>query len=287
MALDNGSMSPADMAAVMGNNNGFGNDCFGGWWMMWFLLILMIGGGWNNWGGGFGGNGNGFLPYMGATSDVQRGFDQSAIINAINGVSSQIGNGFADNAVAQCQGNATTVAAITNGQYATANAINGAKDSITGTLYTNQLANTQAMNGIAMGLQNSLASTQAGLADVKYTVATENCADRQALSTGIQSLLAQGNNNTNGIVNAITQGVQSIKDDLCADRIAAKDAQIQNLQSQLNMANLAASQTAQTAQLLTYGSQQAQNIVNTCCPKPVPAYVVSNPSCGCNGGFVG
>jgi hypothetical protein len=98
----------------------------------------------------------------------------------------------------------------------------------------------------------------------------------------------QGNINTNEIVKAVSQGVQSIKDDLCADRLAAKDAQIQALQNQLNMASLAASQTAQTAQLLTYGNQQAQNIVNQCCPKPVPAYVVANPNgCGCGGYYGG
>lgn len=291
MALENGSMSPADMAAVMGNNNGngWGSDGFSGWWMMLWILAFMTGGGWMNGFGGFGGMGGmgsmgAFIPYIGATADVQRGFDQSATIGAINNLSAQVGAGFADAAVATCQGNANTVAAITNGQYATAQAINGAKDSLNSTLYTNQLANSQAMNSLAMGLQNSVASTQAGLADVKYTVATENSADRQALCNSVNELLAQGNANTNALSNVISQGIQSIKDDLCADRLAAKDAQIQNLQSQLNMATLAASQTAQTAQLLTYGNQQAQNIIESCCPKAKPSYIVPNP-CGCGNGY--
>jgi hypothetical protein len=202
---------------------------------------------------------------------VQRGFDQQATTSQISQLQTQVGQGFADAAVANCQGNANTVAAITNGQYATAQAITGAKDTV-----------AQGMNQLAMSLQNCCCENRQGIADLKYTVATEACADRAAVTNGLQELTAQNNMNTNAITAAINSGIQSIKDDLCADRLAAKDAQIQNLQNQLNMATLAASQTAQTAQLLTYGNQQAQNIINTCCPPPKPAYIVSNPNgCGC------
>ena len=285
MALENGSgLSAADVAAVMGNgnNNGWGNDGFGGWWVI--LLILLCMGG--NWGGnGFGG-GMGAVPYIGQQADIQRGFDQQATTGQIAALQAQVGNGFSDAAVARCQGNANLTAAITGGQYATAQAITTAKDTLNGTLNSNQIADVQAHNQLAMSLQQCCCDNRAATADLKYTVATEACADRAAVTNGLQELTAQNNMNTNSITKEIRDGIQAIKDELCADRIAAKDAQIQALQNQLNMASLAASQTAQTAQLLTYGNQQAQNIINSCCPKPVPAYAVPNPnSCGCGNGF--
>ena len=75
----NGGLSAADVAAVMGNNsNGFGFGGDGAWWFI--LLILLFAG--NGWGNGYG---NG-----GACADVQRGFDQSALINGINGINSTL-----------------------------------------------------------------------------------------------------------------------------------------------------------------------------------------------------
>lgn len=286
MAFENGGgMSPADVAAVMGNNNGngwgFGNDS-GAWWIIILFLFAMMGN-WGNNGGNGGGGYMGAVPYIGATADVQRGFDQQATSAGIASLQSQVGNGFADAAVARCQGNANTVAAITNGNYATAQAITGAKDTINGTLYANQLANNQAMNGIAMSLQNCCCENRANIADLKYTVATENCADRQAISDGIRDLMAQGAANTNAIVQSQTQGFQSVLDKLCQLELDGLKNENQNLRTQLNMAALTASQTAQTSRLIQDNNAQTQAIVNSCCPKPVPAYVVANPNCGCGG----
>lgn len=287
MAFENGGgMSPADVAAVMGNNNGngwgFGNDS-GAWWIIILFLFAMMG----NWGNNGGNGGGGYMmsavPYIGATADVQRGFDQQATSAGIASLQAQVGNGFADAAVARCQGNANTVAAITNGNYATAQAITGAKDTINGTLYANQLANNQAMNGIAMSLQNCCCENRANIADLKYTVATENCADRQAISDGIRDLMAQGTANTNAIVQSQTQGFQSVLDKLCQLELDGLKNENQNLRTQLNMAALTASQTAQTSRLIQDNNAQTQAIVNSCCPKPVPAYVVANPNCGCGG----
>lgn len=272
MSFENGNgLSAADMAAVMrgGNGNGWGTDGFGAWWIVLFMLFAFMGNG--NWGNGGYGVG-GAVPYIGATADIQRGFDQSATINAIGNLSTQVGQGFADAAVAQCQGNANITAAITNGQYATAQAITGAKDTV-----------AQGMNALGLNLLQGNCDNKAGLADVKYTIATEACADRAAVTNGLQQLTMQNNANTNAITQTINNGVQSIKDDLCADRLAAKDAQIQALQNQLNMATLSGSQVAQTADLKDYVAQLVQQAVTSCCPKPQPAYVVPNPNCGCGG----
>lgn len=269
MALENGGMSPADVAAVMntnGNGWGFGNDS-GAWWIVILFLFAMMGNG--NWGNGGYGNGGG-APYV--VADVQRGFDQSATINAISNLSTQVGNGFADAAVARCAGDANITAAVTNAQFGVTQAIGGAKDTI-----------ANGMNQLAMSLQNCCCENRAGLADLKYTVATENCADRQALNDGLRDLMAQNVQNTNAIVQSQNSGFQSVLDKLCQLELDNVKRENDQLRTQLNMANLAASQTAQTAQILQGQNAQAQYITNTCCPKPVPAYTVPNPNCGCGG----
>lgn len=80
MSLTASDMTPADIAAVTGNNNGngfFGND---GYLFILFLFFAMFGWG-NGFGGGYGG-GNGVMPFMMGTNDVQRGFDQANIIGS-------------------------------------------------------------------------------------------------------------------------------------------------------------------------------------------------------------
>jgi hypothetical protein len=276
MDMGNG-MTPADMAAVVGNRGGFGGGYggYGGYDIMWIILFMFctMNGGWGN-----NGWGRGNVGYdIGA--DMQRGFNQQATQGAIAALQAQVGNGFADAAVAQCQGNANITAAITNGQYATAQAITGAKDTINGTLQSNQIATYQGLNQLAMNLQNCCCENRAGLADLKYTVATEACADRQAVSDGLRDIIANNTANTNALAQAINNGIQSIKDDLCQDRLDAANRQIAQLQTQLNMANLAASQTAQTAQLIQDNNMQTANLIRAINP---------NTSCCCgNNGYYG
>ena len=105
-------------------------------------------------------------------------------------------------------------------------------------------------NQLAMAGVQGFNGVQAGIADLKYVAATENCHDRQVISDGLRDVIAAQTANTNMLNNTIIGGIQAIKDDLCQQRLANKDAQISALQNQLNMANLAASQTAQTAYLI-------------------------------------
>ena len=122
----------------------------------------------------------------------------------------------------------------------------------------------QAINGLGTGL-----------ADVKYTVATENCADRTALNEGIQR-----------IITAQAANTQAVLDKMCQQEIEAKNEVIANLRTQLNMQSLAASQNAQTAQILANNAAQTQALEQYLNPTPIPAYVVQNPNC-CNTGFGG
>ena len=237
MALtDNGNgLSAADVAAVVGNNGGgFGNGFWGdgSFWIIILFLFAFMGNGW-----GFGGNAGGAMPYMmndNIDGTVQRGFDQQAVISGINGINASI-NSLAQG---QCNGFNGVTSAINNG-FSSAEIANNAR----------QMANMQQLNTIAMNQQNCCCENRAAVADLKYTVATEACADRAAVGDALNSVL-----------NAMNAGVQSIKDMMCQDKIDAKNERIAELQTQLNMANLAASQTAQTAQLLANNAAQTAMI---------------------------
>ena len=281
---ENGGMSPADFSALMGNNrNDFGFGGGQGWWFL-ILFFAMMNGGWGN--GGFGNNANGAVPYMMTESTqaaVQSGFNQQGILNGINNLNSTVANGFADAAVARCNAQTTTLQALSNNQMGLYQTLNNNQLGLYQTLNANQNANTAAMNQLAMGLQNCCCDNKQGIESLRYTVATENCADRQAISDGLRDVIANNTANTNALAQAINSGIQAIKDDLCQDRLDAANRQIQQLQTQLNMANLAASQTAQTARLIQDNNAQTAALIQRISPAPVPSYNVPNPVTGCCG----
>ena len=256
-----GGLSAADVAAVMGNNgsNGFGFGGDGAWWLLVLFLFALSGNGWGNcFGGGFGGNA--MFPYMignNTQSDVQRGFDQSAVMSSLNGITGAISNGFANAEISRCN----------------------AQANILQTLNANNSAVISGMNSLAMGLQNCCCDNRAGLADLKYTVATENCADRTALSEGLTSMMMANNANTQAIVNATNAGIRSIMDKICQLELDGKNERIAELQTQLNEANRRASQTDQTAQILASQAAQTAALEQYLNPSPIPAYVVANPNC--------
>lgn len=79
------------------------------------------------------------------------------------------------------------------------------------------------------------------------------------------------------VIAAQTAGTQRILDKLCDQELQAERRENDQLRTQLNMANLAASQSAQTAALIADNTQQTQYIVNRVAPYPIPAYPVCNP----------
>ena len=248
MSLTTGEMSAADLAAVVGDKNCgmFGGD--GAWWIILLFLVLFNNGGWNNGANGAGGN---FVPYYLANNTdagVQRGFDTAAITGQLSGIQSAITGGFSAAEVASCN----RAMADMERSFATQTAITGGLTNVSA-----QLANCCCENRLAT-------------ANLGALVQSENCADRQALSDGIRDVIA-----------ATTAQNQRILDQLCADKIDAKNERIQDLERQLTMANLAASQTAQTAQLLADNNRQTVALEQYLNPVPVPAYIVSNPNC-CN-----
>jgi len=227
----NATMLVSPTGGVPYGNSGFGGFGQDGWWII--LLLLLVGGGWGN---GFGGNATPFM--MNTGNEVQRGFDQSAVISGINGINSNLVNGFAQ-----------TQASLAN----------------------------QTFN-LSSQLANCCCENRLGLANLNSTILAENCADRAAVSDGIRDIITNQNSNT-----------QRLLDQLCQDKIDAKNERIADLERQLTMANLAASQGAQTAQILADNAKQTVALEQYLNPTPVPAYVVANPNCcqptGCGCGF--
>ena len=263
--------SLADIAAATGNNgnNGFGFDGNGAWIILLFIIVLL--GGWNN--NGFGGNcggGNGAATYV--TSDVQRGFDKAALTTGINSISTNLCNGFAGVQQSLCNGFAGVNGNISNG-FAQAEIANNAR----------QMADMQQTFNIQSALQNCCCENRAAVADLKYTVATEACADRTAVSNALRDVIASNTANT-----------QAILDKLCQQELDAVKAENANLRTQLNMANLAASQTAQNAFIAQGFADEVDQLYNrlNSCPVPstpvygrTPIFTCQNNGCGCGCGM--
>ena len=141
----------------------------------------------------------------------------------------------------------------------------------------NTLANiTSQMNNIAMNQQNCCCENRLAVANLGATIAQEACADRAAVGDALRDVIAANNAST-----------QRILDQMCADKIDAKNEQIANLQQQLTMAQLAASQNAQTAAILANNEAQTAALEQYLNPAPIPAYVVQNPNCCGNYGATG
>lgn len=276
--MNYGEMSPADFAAVMNNGNrgnGFGGFGDGQGW--WILLLFLFAGGFGN--GGWGNRGNnadGALPYMMTESTqaaVQNGFNQQGIQNGINTLNQTVANGFADAAVARCNAQTTTLQALNNNQM-----------GLYQTLNANQNANTAAMNQLGMSLQQCCCDNRAGLADLKYTVATEACNDRQAVNNGVRDIIANQTANTQALINSQTQGFQAIQDKLCQLELDSYKQKVTDQAAEIVSLRGTISQTAQTAQLIQDNNAQTANLIRALNPAPVPSYQVPNPYTGCCGG---
>ena len=259
MALtdDNGSMvmPVAPMYGNGGNGNGWGGDS--SWWFI--LLILAMFGGWGN---GFGGGAIGndaaaLYPWMNQAGLINSGFDNAALTGSLSGIQSAVTAGFGDVQNSLCSGFATVNAGVANG-FAQAEIANNAR----------QMANMQQLFGLQSQFSDCCCENRLASADLKYTVAQENCADRYEAAQ-----------NTRDIIDSQTRGTQAIIDKLCQLELNAKDDRISDLERQLTMASLAASQGAQTAQILANNEAQTTALEQYLAPVPKPAYIVQNPNC--------
>ena len=268
MALTDGSGSEMVMPvapAYSAGNNGFG---FGGDWA-WIILLLLLGWGGNGmWGGNGGVYGNDFAwlvnGQQGINANTNAGFRDAMLNDGVNSIRDSI-NGLQTQL---CGSTASVTQAVNSGFANAETAANARQIANMQTAYGAQTAITAGMNDLAMGLQNCCCENRASIADLKYTVATENCADRTTSTQNTQAIIANQ-----------TAGFQRILDQLCADKIEQKNDTISQLRSELMYARGQASQDVQTAAIQLGQRNLANEVEQYVAPRAIPAYVVQNPNC--------
>lgn len=320
MALNNGNGTDTTMLVTpsygipFGGGYGGGNGLFGGgdsWLGILFLIALCNGG--FGFGGGFGGG----------YGNMMLGYDFPWLLNGQNGINNNVNGGFRDaqlhdsitstrdaisalaTQLCQCcgdmrydmsQGINSVNSNLCNGFNGVNNSIFGAQTALAQQMNANEIASLNRSFAEQTANTQGFTNVNAGVADLRYTVATEACADRAAVGDALQNVTMQNVNNTNMLATAIRDGIQSIKDDLCADRLEAERRENANLRSELMYARGQASQVDQTAQLRA--SQLAANtaLLNELRSCPIPAQAVygnqpvftcpqNQGACGCNGSF--
>lgn len=306
MALtdENGGGIPATMlvspTGYAGNNGGFG---FGGDWA-WILLLLLLGG--NGWGfGGFGGGGmmwpmmmsgmgygmDYLYPWLNNSQHISDGFRDQQLQGSINSLQNSVTSGFGDVQLGiaginqnLCQTGNGIVNALNNGFSGAEIAANSRQIANMQQAFAAQTAAAQGFNAVQNQLAQCCCDNRAGLADLRYTVATEACADRAAVNDALRDVLA-----------ANTASTQRILDQLCQDKIDAKNDTINQLRQELLYARGQASQDVQTATLRAGQATTANQLIQELRSCPVPSMPVygmtpifscnNNNGCGCNNGF--
>lgn len=239
------------VANIDGNNGNNWND--GSW--LWFLIVVFaIFGGWGNGFGGFGGA-NG-----GVGSEIQRGFDNQAVVSKLDGIS----NGLCDGFYAMNNSMLTGFNGINTNIMQTGYGIQQAVNADT-------VANMQNTNALQSQLANCCCETREAIQGVNYNMATNTCALQNTM-----------NNNTRDIIDSQQAGTRAILDFLTNDKIAT-------LQAENNDLRRAASQDRQNALLTTTMAAQTNQIIDAVRPTPVPSFPASNLygyayGCGCNTG---
>jgi len=260
-----------------GNNSGF----FGGDGI-WALVLLALLFGNNNGFGGFGGNGNYDYAWLSngqkdIMTNTNNGFDTLHLSNQVEGVRDGIHS--LSNQLCNCCGdlNQTIASGFANAEVSD----NARQIANMQQAFNNQLATLQGFNNLGSQFADCCCENRLGITNLNSTILSENCADRQALSEGVRDIIASQ-----------TSGVQRILDQLCNDKIDAKNEKITDLQRELLMKDLQASQIAQNsfiAQGFANEVDQLYNRLNNC-PVPstpvygrTPIFTCNNNGCGCNG----
>ena len=269
----NGGFYPYPIYPMMGGYGNNGSGFFGGDGI-WAIILLALLFGWGNNGNGngwFGGNNfdNGFAWLSNGQKEIMsntnNGFDTLHLSNQVEGVRDGI-YGLSNQL---CNSTSDITSAISNGFYSSE-------------ISANNRAMNQMQDTFALSRQfaDCCCENRLGIANLNSTILSENCADRAALADGLKDVLINQTANT-----------QKILDTLCQDKIDAKNEKILDLQRQLDMADLKASQIAQNAFISQGFANEVDALYNRLSNCPVPSTPVygrtpiftCNNGCGCNG----
>lgn len=255
----NTNETPFTMPVMPATNGGYGNGGWGDGGWLWIIVVFALLFGWGNggWGGGFGNNGGGYVATAATQADIQRGFDNSAVISKLDGITNGLCDGFYAQNTALMNGFHGVDNAICNLGYQTQQGFN-----------TTNVALMQGQNALQAQLSDCCCQNREAIAQVRYDMATNTCALQNTM-----------NSNTRDIIDSQNAGTRAILDYLCNEKIST-------LQAENNDLRRAASQDRQSALLTTAMASQTQQIINAVNPAPIPAYQVPNPNVyyGCNSG---
>lgn len=267
LATTNGAYPYPVMYGNGGNNGGFfGGD---GIWAL-VLLALLFGNGNNGWGGfGNGGFDNGYAWLSNGQKDIMNqtsdGFNSLHISNQVEGVR----DGIYSLSNQLCNTSADITQAISNGFYNSEIAANN-----------RQMADMNQMFNLSSQLANCCCENRLATANLNSTIISENCADRQLINEVSRDIITNQTANT-----------QRILDQLCNDKIDAKNEKINDLQREILMKDLQASQIQQTATLRLGQEAEVDALYNRLNNCPVPTTPVygrtpiftcnNNGGCGC------
>lgn len=223
-----------DSPINLGNGGGGGFGYGNDAWVLIILFALIFG--WGNNGMGFGGN-------RGSGGGVVDGYvlasDFSNIERKIDGVNNGVCDGF----------------------YAMNTGMLNGFGNITQSIMQNGYETRNAVQGVGAQLADCCCKTQSAIQGVNFNIAQQTNAINQSLCNGFRDVVDSQNAN-----------YRALHDEIVANRIEDKNAQIAAQQNEITALRLAASQSAQNAYLISELK-----------PCPKPAYITCNPyqSYGC------
>lgn len=281
----NGMVMPVAPMYGGGYGNGFGNFGGDGWWII--LLILACNGGWGGFGGfggmgGFAADGAMLYPWMNQAQITTDGFRDQMINGNVTSIRDAVGN----LSTQLCNTGSDIQMALATGFAGVEQGANARQMADMNQNFALQTAILQGFNGVQAQQAECCCENRLGIANLGSDIAREAFATR-----------TNDTQNTQAILNTINGGIQSIKDQLCQDKIDAKNDEIANLRQQVAMKDLAAAQTAQNAFISNGFANEVDQLYNRLSNCPVPTTPVygrtpiftcnSNNSCGCGCGFNG
>lgn len=281
----NGMVMPVAPMYGGGYGNGFGNFGGDGWWII--LLILACNGGWGGFGGfggmgGFAADGAMLYPWMNQAQITTDGFRDQMINGNVTSIRDAVGN----LSTQLCNTGSDIQMALATGFAGVEQGANARQMADMNQNFALQTAILQGFNGVQAQQAECCCENRLGIANLGSDIAREAFATR-----------TNNTQNTQAILNTINGGIQSIKDQLCQDKIDAKNDEIANLRQQVAMKDLAAAQTAQNAFISNGFANEVDQLYNRLSNCPVPTTPVygrtpiftcnSNNSCGCGCGFNG
>ena len=153
---------------------GYGNNAFGfggdGAWIILFIIAAMFGGFGGGWGMGGGFDGGAF-PWLLTSNNqlstqMQQGFDQSAVQGELNEIQNSIAAGFSSAEVANC---------------------NRAMNSMQ-TAYENEIESLKSTFGLQQSMDKCCCENRLATAETQALVSREAAATRDNVTAGIQSI---------------------------------------------------------------------------------------------------